>query len=140
MESSTLLPKIHKEHVAGDVQDAAVHEHRAEDRQDRRRVVTGDVTAADRGAALDDDALLPRVRDLVRDGPVVDDPAVGGSAEDTALLQDEVHEHVDRDQRDRDVRRPLGRDVVLEREHGVSAPTLPRPAARHRWIYAGRAI
>jgi len=61
----------------------------------------------------------PVTRELVGDRAPVDGDVVR-AAGPPALLQQEVHEHVDDDERDRDERRAVRRDVVLEREHARS--------------------
>ena len=82
--------------------------------------------------------LLARVGDLVRDRPrsrrgCRSSAWLSGLAErQPALLPEEVGEHVQRDQRDRDDREAQRRDVVLEREHRpgtVAGAPLSQPAA-----------
>jgi hypothetical protein len=102
-----------EQHVAAEVQQAAVHEHRGEDGHPGRRR---------RGRAALDRDLLARVRDLVGDLRVVVEIAgevlrVGLAERQPALLPEEVRQHVQRDQRDRDGREAERRDVVLQREH-----------------------
>jgi hypothetical protein len=57
---------------------------------------------------------------LVGDGAVVEQrpllERVAAEVDARLRLQEEVDEDVDRDQRDRDDRRAIGRDVVLERK------------------------
>jgi hypothetical protein len=52
---------------------------------------------------------------------------VAGEADAGLRLQEEVDEDVDRDQRDRDDRRAIGRQVVLQREQGPARLPAERP-------------
>jgi hypothetical protein len=78
--------------------------------------------ARDRAPAGDEIAVLAGMGQLVRDRPVVEEVGllerVAGEVDARLRLQEEVDEDVDRDQRDRDDRRAVGRQVVLEREQG----------------------
>jgi hypothetical protein len=100
-----------------------VGEHAGEDRRPRRDVVADPLVAGDRRSLLDELAVLARVRELVRDRAVVKEAAlvqrVAREVDPRLRLQEEVDEDVDRDQDDRDDRRAIGRDVVLEREQGL---------------------
>jgi hypothetical protein len=75
-----------------------------------------------RDAAADEVAVVAGVRELVRDRSVVGQRGlverVAADVDPGLLLQEQVDEDVDDDQRDRDDRRPVGRQVVLEREQG----------------------
>ena len=88
--------------------------------------------AGDAAALLDELAVLAGVRELVGDGAVVEEGAlvqrVAREVDPRLRLQEEVDEDVDRDQHDRDDRRAIGWDVVLEREQGLGR--LPAEASR----------
>ncbi len=92
------------EHVAADVKQPAVQEHRREDRRDGTRKLAGDRAgtgeAARRRAELEHDRFR---------GPGVTAHA------DRDLV--EKGKDVQSDQADGDVRQALARDVVLERNH-----------------------
>jgi hypothetical protein len=63
-------------------------------------------------------AVLARVGDLVGDHAVLDDPFVAGRPQlPEPMLDDEVDEAADHDDRHCQHREAPGRDVVLEREH-----------------------
>jgi hypothetical protein len=102
------------------VEQAGVGEHRREDRRPGRDVGLEALVARDGRALLDELAVLAGVRELVGDRAVVEERAllqrVAREVDPRLRLQEEVDEDVDDDQRDRDDRRAIGRDVVLERE------------------------
>src|SRR6516165_10327951 len=92
------------EHVAADVQQPAVQEHRGEDRGDRARKISGHPARAGEPAR--------RRAELEHDrfgGPRVAAHSDGG------LIEED--EHVQGDEAERDERKGLARDVVLERDY-----------------------
>ena len=124
-----------EEHVAAEVQQAGVGEHAGEDRRPRGdAAVRQALVARDGRALLDEVAVLARMGQLVGDRPVVVERGlrerVPGEVDPRLRLQEEVDEDVDHDQRDRDDRRAVGREVVLEREQGPGR--LPAPGRSQR--------
>ena len=67
-------------------------------------------------------------------GAVVDDARVRRPVADAAVLQEEVDEHVGRDQQQRDDRQPVGRDVVLEGNTGRAEARTPARARQSRYV------
>jgi hypothetical protein len=105
------------------VEQAAVQEHRRQDRDPGGRLIGRERigSALDRGAARHGRTLGPGVRDLDRNRAVLDHALVPDLSESPeSLLEREVDDHVDRDQGDRHDREVAGGDVVLERDHGES--------------------
>ena len=114
-----------EQHVAGDVQEAAVHEHRAEEREPgvglaARLTAHSRLALAGHRAAGHEVAVLAGVRDLVGDQPPAHQVVVVRRAEAdvAAVLKEHEHEHVDRNERDREHGEPPRRDVVLQRDQG----------------------
>ncbi len=151
-----------EDHVAAEMQQPAVHEHRAERRDPRRRLPHRIAQAAAHdlpGVDLmrpDDrvSAVRAGVRQFGRDRAELDQVQhvvirARVAERDPTLLPEEVGDHVGHDQRDRHDRKAPGGHVVLQREHvGRSVrPTSagranlrpPRRRARRRARPGGRA-
>src|SRR5439155_13681918 len=75
-----------------------------------------------RGNPVTEPAVLPGMGELVGNRAKLDDRLVVHAREAAGLLEEQEHEDVDRDQRHRDEREVVRRDVVLEREHGRRSP------------------
>jgi hypothetical protein len=99
-----------------------VTEHAREDRGDRRDAGRLVRPAGDGGALLDEVAVLAGVGQLVGDRAVVKQRGlverVPAEVDPGLRLEEQVDEDIDDDQRDRDDRLTVGRQIVLEREQG----------------------
>jgi len=83
---------------------------------------------------LDEVAVIARVRELERDRAVMGQRGlverVAAEIDPRLRLQEQVDEDVDGDQRDRDDRLPIGREVVLQREQTPGRLPIGIPRAR----------
>ena len=106
------------------------------------KIVGGEVGSQALAAGSRGHALLARVGDLEGDRRVLDRELVADRRpvqREVRLLEEEEHDHVDRDQHDRDDREPPRRDVVLDRQQRpIRVSAAPPPHSRTRSPAGGR--